>query len=202
MSTTSPRINTELLQEPQLDSWGCWPVLCVFLGPRKLWNYCCFEFISTRIKKKKIHTHEISHCILNTGYSLVHPGKPVYFFYLPTNSFRLFCDAAKYCNLGNPKFPGFTGAFLKFKALCLRIAWCVADTGRVVIRLTVQLWIMCAFFLFLSDFGGKFHARKIAYHFTTNWIRVIESVLLCFILYISSLSCTFERNTGELLNVL
>lgn len=37
---------------------------------------------------------------------------------------------------------------------------------------------VCLFFL--SDFGGKFHARKMGYNFTTNWIRAIESVFTLF----------------------
>lgn len=52
-----------------------------------------------------------------------------------------------------------TGVFLKFNALYLRIAWCVADTGRVVIRLTALLWIMCAFFFF-STLVGNFTREK------------------------------------------
>lgn len=172
MSTTSPRINTELLQEPQLDSWGCWPVLCVFLGPRKLWNYCCFEFISTRIKKN-IPTHEILHCILNTGRSSWKTS--LFFIYRQIDVYFVMPQNVVIWEI---LISWLTGVFLKFNALYLRIAWCVADTGRVVIRLTALLWIMCAFFFL--DFGGKFHARKRGYNFTTNWIRVIESVFTLF----------------------
>lgn len=157
---------------------------------------------SNKWKKKSPHTryHIVSWTRVIHSFIL---ENQFIFFYLPTNS-CLFCDAAKYCNLGNPKFPGFTGVFLKFKALCLRIAWCVADTGRVVIRLTVQLWIMCAFFLFFIRLWWEISRAKNSISFynklnSSNWIGFY---FVSYLRVLSSLSCTFERNTGEVLNVL
>lgn len=91
-----------LLQEPQLDSWWCWPVWWIFLAIEKLWNYRCFEFILSLIKNKTKPKSPLTRQYMlhvELGLFTHSSWKATVFFYLPTYSW-CFCDAAKCCNLG------------------------------------------------------------------------------------------------------